>query len=88
MEQLDRLVDLTAADVICLQETKCAETPSFLRDAIGGLGYPHQAYRHGKTAESALQTASPSYRGFRFPTSSAIIRIAGVTDASPHQRAT
>lgn len=41
--QLDRLVDLAAPDVICLQETKCADA-AFPKREIEDLGYLHQAY--------------------------------------------
>jgi exodeoxyribonuclease-3 len=43
MHQLERLIDDTAADVICLQETKCS-TVMFPAAALRDLGYPHQAY--------------------------------------------
>jgi exodeoxyribonuclease-3 len=42
LDGLARLAELTAADVICLQETK-VEDASYPRDAIAALGYPHQA---------------------------------------------
>lgn len=42
MEGLARLAELTAADVICLQETK-ADDEAFPRSEIADLGYPHQA---------------------------------------------
>lgn len=41
--QLDRLVDLAAPDVICLQETKC-EDALFPKKEIADIGYVHQAY--------------------------------------------
>ncbi|MGE4063929.1 MAG: exodeoxyribonuclease III [Rhodospirillaceae bacterium] len=41
--QLERLIDLAAPDVICLQETKC-EDKLFPRQEIADLGYVHQAY--------------------------------------------
>lgn len=43
MHQVERLVDDTRADIVCLQETKCSEA-LFPADALAGLGYPHQAY--------------------------------------------
>ena len=43
MHQVERLVDDTGADIICLQETKCAEA-AFPAAALAALGYPHQAY--------------------------------------------
>jgi exodeoxyribonuclease-3 len=43
MGQLERLAELCAADVICLQETKC-EDALFPRQQIADLGYVHQAY--------------------------------------------
>ncbi|MBX7198369.1 MAG: exodeoxyribonuclease III [Rhodospirillaceae bacterium] len=43
MHQVERLVDDTQADIICLQETKCSEA-MFPAAALAGLGYPHQAY--------------------------------------------
>jgi exodeoxyribonuclease-3 len=43
MHQLERLIDDTAADVICLQETKCS-TVMFPANALKDLGYPYQAY--------------------------------------------
>ena len=43
MAQLERLAELCAADVICLQETKC-EDALFPRQQIADLGYVHQAY--------------------------------------------
>lgn len=41
--QLERLADAAAPDVICLQETKCADA-AFPRREIADLGYVHQAY--------------------------------------------
>lgn len=43
MGQLERLTDLAAPDVVCLQETKC-EDKLFPRKEIEDLGYIHQAY--------------------------------------------
>ena len=43
MHQVERLVDDTGADIICLQETKCSEA-AFPAAALAELGYPHQAY--------------------------------------------
>ncbi len=43
MHQVERLIDDTAADVICLQETKCSNVLFPARE-LADLGYPHQAY--------------------------------------------
>ncbi len=43
MHQVERLIDDTGADIICLQETKCSEA-AFPAAALEALGYPHQAY--------------------------------------------
>ena len=42
IEQLDRLVDETSADIVCLQETKVADS-AFPANEISALGYQHQA---------------------------------------------
>ena len=42
LAQLERLAEITSADIICLQETKAAEE-AFPSDAIAAMGYAYQA---------------------------------------------
>ena len=42
MSSYDRLVDETSADIICLQETKVADS-AFSANEVSALGYQHQA---------------------------------------------
>jgi len=42
LSSYDRLVDETSADIICLQETKVADS-AFSANEVSALGYQHQA---------------------------------------------
>jgi exodeoxyribonuclease-3 len=52
----ERLAELTAADVICLQETKCSDA-AFPGELFARLGYVHQAYA-GQTSYNGVAILS------------------------------
>ena len=62
LTQLARLIELAAPDVICLQETKCADA-AFPRKEIEDFGYLHQVYA-GQKAYNGVAILS------KFPLSS------------------
>jgi exodeoxyribonuclease-3 len=54
--QVDRLAELTAADVICLQETKVSDA-HFPAAEIAAFGYPHQVF-HGRGGRNGVAILS------------------------------